>query len=154
MGAKDYRDLKFYNYIPVNKELKKSCVPCPDTEELEAKLNEEFEEQVKNAFQGNVLDRIDAKNINADLKRDLQKKLNVLSKKTDKAIIELIKRKINEGKNSTQEDALNDKNKNEEQDQNMENSNTLNFNQNGNDANYGHLLQQAMDKLDIMDDSD
>ncbi|CAG9473825.1 pre-mRNA-splicing factor CWF18, putative [Plasmodium vivax] len=155
MGAKDYRDLKFYNYIPVNKELKKSCVPCPDTEEFEAKLNEEFEEQVKNAFQGNVLDRIDAKNINADLKRDLQKKLNVLSKKTDKAIIELIKRKINEGKNRRGEDAFDDNYTNEQQDENVGNSNTtLNFNQNGDDANYGHLLQQAMDKLDVMDDSD
>ncbi|GAW82572.1 pre-mRNA-splicing factor CWF18 [Plasmodium gonderi] len=155
MVVKDYKDLKFYNYIPVNKELKKSCVPCPDTEDFEAKLNQEFEEQVKNAFQGNVLDRIDAKNINADLKRDLNKKLKILSKKTDKAIIELVKRKINENKSRRGEGSSNDNYENDDRDKQNEISNTtLNFNQNEDDMNYGRLLHQALDKMDIMDDSD
>ncbi|CRH01411.1 pre-mRNA-splicing factor CWF18, putative [Plasmodium relictum] len=142
MEVRDNENLKFFNYIPINKELKKLCVPCPDTDEYEGKLDEELEEQLKNAFEGNVLDQINAKNINADLKRDLQKKLNVLSRKTDKAIIELIKRKINEN---------NDMSTNNEDEENT--SMTLNF-EKKNDKNFGHVLYQTLNKLDDMDKSD
>ncbi|CRG94710.1 conserved Plasmodium protein, unknown function [Plasmodium gallinaceum] len=141
MEVKDYENLKFFNYIPINKELKKLCVPCPETDEYERKLDEEMEEQLKNAFQGNILDQINAKNINADLKRDLRKKLNILSRKTDKAIIELIKRKINEN---------NDIPMSNENDENT--SITLNF-EKKND-NFGHVLYQTLNKLDDMDKSD
>ncbi|VWU51101.1 pre-mRNA-splicing factor CWF18, putative [Hepatocystis sp. ex Piliocolobus tephrosceles] len=143
---KGYENLKFYNYIPVNKELKKSCVRCPDIEEYEQKLNDDLEEQLKNVFQGNILDQISAKNINIDLKRDLQKKLNILSKKTDKAVIELIKKKINESKNNklvNEQDEENDKEK----------TTTLNFDEK-NYPKFGHLLNQALTNLDEMDDSD
>ncbi|SBS88719.1 pre-mRNA-splicing factor CWF18, putative [Plasmodium malariae] len=145
MEMKDFNNLKFYNYIPVNRELKKCCVPCPDTEEFEVKLNQELDEQLKNAFQGNILDQINARNINVDLKRDLQKKLNILSKRTDKAIIELIKRKINESKNNKETSNVNDEQENT--------SMTLNFDRK-NDHNLGHLLHQTLNKLDVMDESD
>ncbi|SBT80421.1 pre-mRNA-splicing factor CWF18, putative [Plasmodium malariae] len=144
MEMKDFNNLKFYNYIPVNRELKKCCVPCPDTEEFEVKLNQELDEQLKNAFQGNVLDQINARNINVDLKRDLKKKLNILSKRTDKAIIELIKRKINESKNNKETSNVNDEQENT--------SMTLNFDRKND--NLGHLLHQTLNKLDVMDESD
>ncbi|SBT78421.1 pre-mRNA-splicing factor CWF18, putative [Plasmodium ovale] len=147
MEIRDYDNLKFYNYVPVNKELKKSCVPCPNIEEYEAKLNEQLDKQLKSAFQGNILDQINAKNINVDLKRDVQKKLNILSKKTDKAIIELIKRKINESKNSGKNMS------NDNYDENESTSMTLNFDRT-NDIKFGHVLHQALNKLDVMDESD
>ncbi|SOV19521.1 pre-mRNA-splicing factor CWF18, putative [Plasmodium sp. gorilla clade G2] len=144
MDTNDYENLKFYNYIPVNKELKKSCIPCPDTEDYEAKLNKEFEEELDKAFQGNILDQINAKDINADLKRDLKKKLDILSKKTDKAIVQLIKQKINENKNK---ENITNTNDDEEEKETM----TLNFDKK-NDKNFGHVLYKTLDKLDVMDD--
>ncbi|SPJ12879.1 pre-mRNA-splicing factor CWF18, putative [Plasmodium sp. DRC-Itaito] len=144
MDINDYENLKFYNYIPVNKELKKSCIPCPDTEDYEAKLNKEFDEELKKVFQGNILDQINAKDINADLKRDLKKKLDILSKKTDKAVVQLIKQKINENKNK--ENITNTNNDGKEKE-----TMTLNFD-NKNDKNFGHVLYKTLDKLDVMDD--
>ncbi|SOV83430.1 pre-mRNA-splicing factor CWF18, putative [Plasmodium sp. gorilla clade G3] len=144
MDINDYENLKFYNYIPVNKELKKSCIPCPDTEDYEEKLNKEFDEELKKAFQGNILDQINAKDINADLKRDLKKKLDILSKKTDKAIVQLIKQKINENKNKENITNTNDDEKEKE-------TVTLNFDKK-NDKNFGHVLYKTLDKLDVMDD--
>ncbi|VEV58231.1 pre-mRNA-splicing factor CWF18, putative [Plasmodium vinckei vinckei] len=142
---KHYDKLKFYNYVPVNKELKACCIACPDTEKYELELNEQLEEELKNVFQGNILDQINAKNINADLKRDLQKKINILSKRTDKAIIELIKRKINDNKNNQ-----NIYNENED-DENA--CITLDLSKN-NDAKLGHILHETLNKLDNMDESD
>ncbi|CZU00210.1 hypothetical protein PFAG_05607 [Plasmodium falciparum Santa Lucia] len=144
MDTNDYENLRFYNYIPVNKELKKSCIPCPDTEDYEAKLNKEFDEELTKVFQGNILDQINAKDINADLKRDLKKKLDILSKKTDKAVVQLIKQKINENKNKENITNTNDDEKEKE-------TMTLNFDKKG-DKNFGHVLYKTLDKLDVMDD--
>ncbi|CDO66979.1 pre-mRNA-splicing factor CWF18, putative [Plasmodium reichenowi] len=144
MDTNDYENLRFYNYIPVNKELKKSCIPCPDTEDYEAKLNKEFDEELTKVFQGNILDQINAKDINADLKRDLKKKLDILSKKTDKAIVQLIKQKINENKNKENITNTNDDEKEKE-------TMTLNFDKKS-DKNFGHVLYKTLDKLDVMDD--
>lgn len=137
----------FYNYEPINKNLKVFCTPAPDTKAIEETINQEFQLEIENALKGNVLDQIDAKDINADLKRDLKKKLDILSKKTEASVFELIKRKLKNSSQGTKLEDINDKpSKNTTK-------GTLHVNDVGNE-NLGHILRKALNKLEFLDESE
>lgn len=137
----------FYNYEPTNKNLKVFCTPAPDTTAIEQTVNQEFELEIEGALKGNILDQINAKDINADLKRDLKKKLDVLSKKTEEAVFELIKRKLKNSDEAIKSEDINDK-----RSKNILKG-TLHVNDGG-DENLGHILRKALNRLDSLDESD
>lgn len=86
--------MKFRNYIPKTADLKDYVLDKPTTVALEAELEDRCKEAVDAAQEEDAVMAIAPKKPNWDLKRDVQKKMQVLGVKTDKAIMELIRRKI------------------------------------------------------------
>merc|ERR1712185_492459 len=96
--------LRFRNYQPRNAQLKKAVVkpvqaPDTDKELLEVLLKQAIssEEQAK----AGVL-QIQPRKQNWDLKRDVQKKLDKLKKRTDRAILEIVRDKLSQVPESEQ----------------------------------------------------
>lgn len=86
--------VKFRNYKPVDESLKRYIVqqpPIPNiVEEIDEKLN-----KVTEANKSCDILNLAPKKANWDLKRDLAKKLDILDKRTQKAIFEMVKQKFN-----------------------------------------------------------
>merc|ERR1719440_1133549 len=95
---KEERPIKFRNYTPRTPELKALCVPRQTTLELEETIDKTIEEHVKTAESDEMVLAIAPKKPNWDLKRDVEKKLNVLQGRTDRAVVQLIRRRITEDK--------------------------------------------------------
>lgn len=165
------KELQFYNYQPKIQELKTKYVSFDNVKSIEAKLDAELEEEIKNAFKGNVLDQISAKEINADLKRELQGKLNLLSKKTNQAILELIRKEIKEkvhvdnqtkpteetneagNNNNIPTNVSNESNNVTNVEDETVQNNEEQFDQTK-EKNIGYLLYESMNKLEEMEESD
>eukprot|EP00922_Rhytidocystis_sp_ex-Travisia-forbesii_P026616 GHVS01038952.1.p1 GENE.GHVS01038952.1~~GHVS01038952.1.p1 ORF type:complete len:166 (+),score=30.28 GHVS01038952.1:32-499(+) len=96
MAAEDFVKLKFRNYVPRDPALRKHCLPRPSVEELEKRIDKEAAEAIQKATDEDVLSQINPKRPNWDLKRDVQRRLAVLSHRTDKAIVQLIRKQISE----------------------------------------------------------
>ncbi|CBZ50760.1 conserved hypothetical protein [Neospora caninum Liverpool] len=101
-GPMDYVDvreqsqviLRFRNYVPRDVALRRFCLPRPSVEELEKQIDKEATDAVNSAASEDVVSQIAPRRPNWDLKRDVEKKLAVLSRKTDRAIVDLIRVKI------------------------------------------------------------
>ncbi|CAG9325506.1 unnamed protein product [Blepharisma stoltei] len=92
------KDLIFRNYIPKNDSLKEFIVHAPTTvAETELEIERDIKQSVRefNMQQEEPLTIIPQKP-NMDLKKSLDRKLNVLNKKTEAAIIQLLKNKLSE----------------------------------------------------------
>lgn len=94
------RHVIFRNYVPNDPNLRQFIVPAPtivaETElEIQRQVNSIIKEFQK--LQDEPLNIIPTK-ANWDLKRDLQKKMQTLNSKTEKAIISLLKNRISEEK--------------------------------------------------------
>ncbi|PHJ23295.1 cwf18 pre-mrna splicing factor protein [Cystoisospora suis] len=94
--AANSAQLKFRNYVPRDAALRQFCIPRPSVEELEKQIDREAGDAVRSAANEDVLSQIAPRRPNWDLKRDVEKKLAVLSKRTDRAIFELIRIKVSE----------------------------------------------------------
>ena len=85
--------LKFRNYMPVDERLKSCVLPQPDlinvVEEIELKLQKAMEENRTR----DVLNLAPRK-ANWDLKRDLEKKMQLLEGRTQRAIVQLVRQKL------------------------------------------------------------
>merc|ERR1711998_336255 len=96
MGDEEDRPkLVFRNYAPHDEELKQYVKPPPEVPDLEKELVELCLEQVKvdeAAREGQLLVR--PRKANWDLKRDVEKKLEKLEKRTQRAVLDLIQQKI------------------------------------------------------------
>ncbi|PFH33370.1 cwf18 pre-mRNA splicing factor protein [Besnoitia besnoiti] len=90
--------LKFRNYVPRDVALRRFCLPRPSVEELEKQIDKEANNAVKSAANEDVVSQIAPRRPNWDLKRDVEKKLSILSRKTDRAIVDLIRMKIADAK--------------------------------------------------------
>jgi len=90
-GGDDAPKIKFRNYQPKTEDLKEGVLP-------KVKLATE-EEVAKLAQPANIDLQLDVapKKANWDLKRDIAKKLEKLERRTQQAIVELIKDKVAEG---------------------------------------------------------
>lgn len=88
----------FRNYTPADDSLKEAVLPKPDLIELESQIKD----QLANAKPVQLIEKeIDLLNlapqkVDWDLKRDLQKRLNVLEKRTHRAIVQLISERFKE----------------------------------------------------------
>lgn len=87
-------NLKFRNYVPKTADLKELVMEKPTIEALEQELAQRASDTIEASMEEDAVMAIAPKKPNWDLKRDVQKQLAVLSMKTDKAIMELIRRKI------------------------------------------------------------
>eukprot|EP00657_Telonema_sp_P-1_P007756 TRINITY_DN27920_c0_g2_i1.p1 TRINITY_DN27920_c0_g2~~TRINITY_DN27920_c0_g2_i1.p1 ORF type:complete len:115 (+),score=21.84 TRINITY_DN27920_c0_g2_i1:59-403(+) len=92
----DEPTIRFRNYQPRNEKLKAACLPLTVAPPLHKELLEMCLEQVKESetdIKNGVLS-IQPRKPNWDLKRDVQKKLDKLRKRTDRAILEIVRTKL------------------------------------------------------------
>ncbi|CDW54990.1 cwf18 domain containing protein [Trichuris trichiura] len=100
--------LKFRNYKPLDSELARFTVDLSPALDIADELRDVLEEAKK--FQ--EVEEIDLaslapKKVDWDLKRDAQKKLDKLERRTQKAIIELIRQRLQAGSNELLLPAMN-----------------------------------------------
>ncbi|KAJ5073071.1 pre-mRNA-splicing factor cwf18 [Anaeramoeba ignava] len=93
MNKNNFDNLHFRNYSPKDENLQKYKQPIPETVKNAEKMMEKMIQQSQkksnqfNDVDGDLLELI-PKKINWDLKRDVEKKLNKLEKRTQRAISE------------------------------------------------------------------
>ncbi|KAF8822798.1 cwf18 pre-mRna splicing factor protein, partial [Cardiosporidium cionae] len=87
--------LRFRNYIPRDVSLQKFCSPKPLVKELEEQIDLYIQQTLKDSINQDILSQITPKRPNWDLKRDVEKKLQVLSNRTDRAILNLLRTQFN-----------------------------------------------------------
>eukprot|EP00658_Telonema_sp_P-2_P012183 TRINITY_DN14640_c0_g1_i3.p1 TRINITY_DN14640_c0_g1~~TRINITY_DN14640_c0_g1_i3.p1 ORF type:complete len:146 (-),score=34.60 TRINITY_DN14640_c0_g1_i3:454-891(-) len=88
--------LQFRNYRPSNTTLNTACLPTVVAPQLNKEILEMCLQQVQENEQtvkDGVLS-IQPRKQNWDLKRDVQKKLDKLRKRTDRAVLELVREKL------------------------------------------------------------
>ena len=94
MAVEGEKKLQFRNYIPKYKGLQEHCLPKPGVADLEESLDKKIEEAIAKAQQEDQVVCIAPRKPNWDLKRDLERKLEPLQAKTDKAMIQLIRMQL------------------------------------------------------------
>ena len=94
--------LKFRNFTPRDRNLRHFVLPKPKIEP-----NIDLKELCKPLDKGNGIMDVAPKKANWDLKRDVARKVARLEKRTQRAIIEMIREKV-EGKKALEGDDLNE----------------------------------------------
>lgn len=92
----------FRSYTPKTEELKTSVLPKPKLIEIENEVKEQLESGKPAPLIESEIDltTLAPQKIDWDLKRDAEKRLRVLEKRTQKAIVELIKDRLKTKKNA------------------------------------------------------
>lgn len=92
----------FRNYTPSDDTLKPGVLPKPNLIEIENEIKEQLENARPQALIESEIDlaTLAPQKIDWDLKRDAEKKLKILEKRTQNAIIELIKDRLKETKST------------------------------------------------------
>jgi len=85
--------IKFRNYAPYDNSLKKLRMKKPSVPPVVDEINNKLKDAEKNADKVSVL-ALAPKKPNFDLKRDADKKLKKLEKKTNQAIYEILRDKL------------------------------------------------------------
>lgn len=91
-------EIRFRNYVPKDPKLRQFCLPRPSVEELEKQIAKEAQGAVQAAKEEDILSQVAPRRPNWDLKRDVERKITILSRRTDKAIVQLIREKIEQSK--------------------------------------------------------
>jgi coiled-coil domain-containing protein 12 len=91
----------FRNYTPADDTLKPAVLPKPDLIELDNDIKDQLENAKPKPLIEKEIDltTLAPQKVDWDLKRDLEKKLRVLEKRTQKAIAELIRDRLKEKNN-------------------------------------------------------
>mmetsp|Transcript_31308 Transcript_31308/g.73001 ORF Transcript_31308/g.73001 Transcript_31308/m.73001 type:complete len:172 (-) Transcript_31308:19-534(-) len=92
------RVIRFRNYQPRSAELQKFCLPRITSAEIEAAIDKEVEEALQAAEEQDGMLTVAPRKPNWDLKRDVQRKMSVLEGRTDRAIVQLIRRRMEQEK--------------------------------------------------------
>ncbi|KAL8274851.1 hypothetical protein Esti_001203 [Eimeria stiedai] len=106
-------EIRFRNYVPKDPKLRQFCLPRPSVDELEKQIAKEAQAAVQAAKEeasakpNDILSQVAPRRPNWDLKRDVERKITILSRRTDKAIVQLIREKIEQSK--TTQELLKDK---------------------------------------------
>merc|ERR1712127_867221 len=168
-SLKYYPKPLFRNYTPKDDQLKPRVLPKPDLIEIENEIKEQLSSGKPAPLIENEIDlaTLAPQKIDWDLKRDAEKRLRVLEKRTQKAIIELIKDRLKEQKNTDfaelvsigtrdinlnkdKNEKINDKNEESDSDSDDENDND---NQE-NDSSPVRSPFELNTKTEISDDDD
>eukprot|EP01071_Lankesteria_metandrocarpae_P000059 Lankesteria_metandrocarpae@DN100_c0_g1_i1.p1 len=86
--------LKFRNYRPRTPALRQYVISSASVVQWEAELDNEIKHTIDTWKFGDIASQLQPQRPNFDLKRDLNNKLDTLSRRTDKAIVELIRSQI------------------------------------------------------------
>eukprot|EP00918_Siedleckia_nematoides_P024364 GHVU01052698.1.p1 GENE.GHVU01052698.1~~GHVU01052698.1.p1 ORF type:complete len:129 (+),score=28.01 GHVU01052698.1:37-387(+) len=102
----DSEDIKpkffFRNYVPKSTKLRQYCLAKISVKALEEQIDNDMEMTIEESQKEDALTRIAPKKPNWDLKRDVERKLTILSHRTDRAIVQLINRKVQETSTATE----------------------------------------------------
>ncbi len=92
----------FRNYTPKDDELKMNVLPKPKLIDIENEIKDQLENgQPQSLIEKEIdLATLAPQKIDWDLKRDVEKKLKILEKRTQRAIVDLIKERINQQKDN------------------------------------------------------
>lgn len=91
-------EIRFRNYVPKDPKLRQFCLPRPSVDELEKQIAKEAQGAIQAAKEEDILSQVAPRRPNWDLKRDVERKITILSRRTDKAIVQLIREKIEQSK--------------------------------------------------------
>ncbi|BAM38547.1 uncharacterized protein TOT_010000016 [Theileria orientalis strain Shintoku] len=95
----DFKGIVFRNYIPRDENLKKLCKTfLDDYSSIENTIDEQIDQTIRNYESEDVLSLVRPRRQNWDLKRELNRKKQILSNRTDSAILRLLR----EGKSNNQ----------------------------------------------------
>lgn len=91
----------FRNYNPNDDNLKTGVLPKPDLIRIEQEIKDQLENSTPQPLIQNEIElsTLAPQKIDWDLKRDVEKKLKILESRTQKAIIELIRDRLQANKN-------------------------------------------------------
>lgn len=92
----------FRNYNPKDESLKSGVLPKPKLIEIEDEIKEKLESGKPTPLIEKEIDltTLAPQKIDWDLKRDTEKRLKILEKRTQRAIVELIKERLRQQKNA------------------------------------------------------
>merc|ERR1719436_1192246 len=90
----DDRVIRFRNYMPRTPELKDLCLPKVTSAEIEDQIDQEIAEAIAAAEDQDAVLAIAPRKPNWDLKRDVERKMQVLQARTDRAVVQLIRQRI------------------------------------------------------------
>merc|ERR1740117_1705669 len=74
------------------------CLPRITSADVEAEIDEEIQNQLEAAEDQDAVLAIAPRKPNWDLKRDVERKMETLQGRTDRAVVQLIRRRIQENK--------------------------------------------------------
>ncbi|UKK00005.2 hypothetical protein MACK_000070 [Theileria orientalis] len=87
----DFKGIVFRNYIPRDENLKKLCKTfLDDYSSIENTIDEQIDQTIRNYESEDVLSLVRPRRQNWDLKRELNRKKQILSNRTDSAILRLL----------------------------------------------------------------
>eukprot|EP00933_Yihiella_yeosuensis_P052133 TRINITY_DN50142_c0_g1_i1.p1 TRINITY_DN50142_c0_g1~~TRINITY_DN50142_c0_g1_i1.p1 ORF type:complete len:161 (+),score=60.15 TRINITY_DN50142_c0_g1_i1:78-560(+) len=98
----DDRVVQFRNYIPRTAELKDLCLPRITSADIEDTIDREIEEAIAAAEDQEAVLAIAPRKPNWDLKRDVERKMQTLAARTDRAVVQLIRQRIKKDKGADQ----------------------------------------------------
>eukprot|EP00929_Paragymnodinium_shiwhaense_P097207 TRINITY_DN5896_c0_g1_i1.p2 TRINITY_DN5896_c0_g1~~TRINITY_DN5896_c0_g1_i1.p2 ORF type:complete len:160 (+),score=67.22 TRINITY_DN5896_c0_g1_i1:79-558(+) len=91
---KEVKQIRFRNYAPRTPELKDLCLPRITSADIEAEIDQEIVELLQAAEDSEAVLAIAPRKPNWDLKRDVERKMLVLQARTDRAVVQLIRMRI------------------------------------------------------------
>lgn len=91
---KDDRQIRFRNYIPRTPELRDFCMPKITSADIEAEIDKEIQEAIAAAEDAEAVLAIAPRKPNWDLKRDVERKMQTLAARTDRAVVQLIRQRM------------------------------------------------------------
>ena len=83
--------VRFRNYTPRDKSVGRRLPPVTIVASIERQLEERMNVSIKSFLEKDPLSQLNVKRVNADLKRDIEVKLNLLAPQTNEALLQLIK---------------------------------------------------------------
>ncbi|CAF0979181.1 unnamed protein product [Brachionus calyciflorus] len=92
----------FRNYTPKDDDLKSNILPKPDLSEIRDEIKEQLDSAKPKPLIEKEIDlaTLAPQKIDWDLKRECEKKLKILERRTQKAIVEIIRDRLKASKNS------------------------------------------------------
>eukprot|EP00928_Gymnodinium_smaydae_P071576 TRINITY_DN55125_c0_g1_i1.p1 TRINITY_DN55125_c0_g1~~TRINITY_DN55125_c0_g1_i1.p1 ORF type:complete len:170 (-),score=57.87 TRINITY_DN55125_c0_g1_i1:48-557(-) len=105
LEEKEQKALRFRNYSPRTPELKDFCLAPITSADIEKEIDEEIAAILEAAEDEEQVLAIAPRKPNWDLKRDVERKTQVLQARTDRAVVQLIRRRIQEAKAPPKPDA-------------------------------------------------
>merc|ERR1711957_332766 len=90
----DERQVRFRNYTPRTPELKTFCLDRVSSASVEQEIDSEIEDTLQAGEDQDAVLAIAPRKPNWDLKRDVERKMQLLQARTDRSVVQLIRQRI------------------------------------------------------------